>query len=51
MPAPRLEVHGLLALMLLHHARRPSRTRADGSLDPLVALAAEQTVPPPRPGA
>lgn len=30
------EVHGLLALMLLHHARRGSRTRADGSL---VALA------------
>lgn len=30
------EVAGLLALMLLHHARRPARTRADGSL---VALA------------
>ena len=29
------EVHGLLALMLLHHARRPSRTLADGSLVPL----------------
>jgi RNA polymerase sigma factor (sigma-70 family) len=29
------EVQGLLALMLLHHARRPSRTRADGSLVPL----------------
>jgi RNA polymerase sigma factor (sigma-70 family) len=29
------EVHGLLALMLLHHARRRSRTRADGSLVPL----------------
>jgi predicted RNA polymerase sigma factor len=29
------EVDGLLALMLLHHARRPSRTRADGSLVPL----------------
>ena len=29
------EVHGLLALMLLHHARRGSRTRADGSLVPL----------------
>ncbi len=29
------EVHGLLALMLLHHARRPSRTRPDGSLVPL----------------
>jgi RNA polymerase sigma factor (sigma-70 family) len=26
---------GLLALFLLHHARRPSRTRADGSLVPL----------------
>ena len=30
------EVAGLLALMLLHHARRPARTRADGSLVPLV---------------
>ncbi len=30
------EVAGLLALMLLHHARRPARTRPDGSL---VALA------------
>jgi len=29
------EVHGLLALMLLHHARRRSRTREDGSLVPL----------------
>ncbi|MGY1811538.1 RNA polymerase sigma factor [Blastococcus sp. SYSU D00820] len=29
------EVAGLLALMLLHHARRPARTRADGSLVPL----------------
>ncbi|MGW0160170.1 RNA polymerase sigma factor [Mycobacterium sp. NPDC003323] len=29
------EVSGLLALVLLHHARRPSRTRADGSLVPL----------------
>lgn len=29
------EVHGLLALMLLHHARRPSRTRPDGRLVPL----------------
>ena len=29
------EVQGLLALMLLHHARRSSRTRADGSLVPL----------------
>jgi RNA polymerase sigma factor (sigma-70 family) len=29
------EIAGLLALFLLHHARRPSRTRADGSLVPL----------------
>lgn len=29
------EVWGLLALMLLHHARRPSRTAPDGSLVPL----------------
>ena len=29
------EVRGLLALMLLHHARRPSRTRPDGSIVPL----------------
>ena len=29
------EVSGLLALMLLHHARRPARTREDGSLVPL----------------
>jgi predicted RNA polymerase sigma factor len=29
------EVDGLLALMLLHHARRRSRTRSDGSLVPL----------------
>jgi predicted RNA polymerase sigma factor len=29
------EVHGLLALMLLHHARRAGRTRADGSIVPL----------------
>ncbi|MFF5229820.1 RNA polymerase sigma factor [Dactylosporangium sp. NPDC000521] len=29
------EVTGLLALMLLHHARRASRTRADGRLVPL----------------
>ena len=29
------EVAGLLALMLLHHARRPARTRRDGSLVPL----------------
>jgi RNA polymerase sigma factor (sigma-70 family) len=29
------EVHGLLALMLLHHARRRSRTRSDGRIVPL----------------
>lgn len=29
------EVAGLLALFLLHHARRPARIRADGSLVPL----------------
>lgn len=29
------EVDGLLALMLLHHARRPARTTAGGSLVPL----------------
>lgn len=29
------ESDGLLALMLLHHARRPARTRTDGSLVPL----------------
>jgi RNA polymerase sigma factor (sigma-70 family) len=29
------EVQGLLALLLLHHARRASRTRPDGSLVPL----------------
>jgi RNA polymerase sigma factor (sigma-70 family) len=29
------ETSGLLALMLLHHARRPARTRPDGSLVPL----------------
>jgi RNA polymerase sigma factor (sigma-70 family) len=29
------EVAGLLALFLLHHARRPARTLADGSLVPL----------------
>ena len=29
------ETAGLLALMLLHHARRPARTRRDGSLVPL----------------
>ena len=32
---PDPEVAGLLALMLLHHARRPARTRPDGSLVPL----------------
>jgi RNA polymerase sigma factor (sigma-70 family) len=31
------EAAGLLALMLLHQARRPARTRADGSLVPLAA--------------
>ncbi|MDO9457811.1 RNA polymerase sigma factor [Nocardioides sp.] len=31
------EVQGLLALMLLHHARRPARTAPDGSLVPLAA--------------
>jgi RNA polymerase sigma factor (sigma-70 family) len=30
------EVSGLLALMLLHHARRAARTTADGALVPLV---------------
>ena len=30
------EAAGLLALMLLHHARRPARTRPDGSLVPLL---------------
>jgi predicted RNA polymerase sigma factor len=29
------DVHGLLALMILHHARRSSRTRRDGSIVPL----------------
>lgn len=29
------ETDGLLALMLLHHARRPARRRADGTLVPL----------------
>ena len=29
------EVDGLLALMLLHHARRRSRTRPDGGIVPL----------------
>ncbi len=29
------ETDGLLALMLLHHARRPARLRADGTLVPL----------------
>ena len=32
---PDPETDGLLALMLLHHARRPARTRADGALVPL----------------
>ena len=32
---PDPETDGLLALMLLHHARRPARTRADGTLVPL----------------
>src|SRR3954452_24460311 len=31
------EVRGLLALMLLHHARRSARTAPDGSLIPLAA--------------
>jgi RNA polymerase sigma factor (sigma-70 family) len=31
------EAAGLLALVLLHHARRPARTRPDGSLVPLTA--------------
>src|SRR5690242_7740738 len=31
------EVAGLLALMLLHHARRPARTGADGRIVPLAA--------------
>jgi RNA polymerase sigma factor (sigma-70 family) len=31
------EAAGLLALMLLHHARRSARTRSDGSLVPLTA--------------
>jgi RNA polymerase sigma factor (sigma-70 family) len=31
------EVAGLLALMLLHHARRCARTRSDGSLVPLAS--------------
>src|SRR3546814_5198801 len=30
-----VEVAGLLALMLLHHARRPARTGSDGRLVPL----------------
>jgi predicted RNA polymerase sigma factor len=36
------EVHGLLALMLLHHARRGSRTRPDGSLVPLAEQARDE---------
>jgi predicted RNA polymerase sigma factor len=31
------EAAGLLALMLLHHARRPARTRPEGTLVPLAA--------------
>jgi RNA polymerase sigma factor (sigma-70 family) len=34
-PADAPEAAGLLALMLLHHARRPARTLGDGSLVPL----------------
>ena len=34
-PIDHPEVAGLLALMLLHHARRSARTRPDGSLVPL----------------
>ena len=33
--APDPEIHGLLALMLLHHARHRSRTRPDGAIVPL----------------
>lgn len=33
--SPEPEVTGLLALMLLHHARRPARTGPDGRLTPL----------------
>ena len=36
------EVSGLLALMLLHHARRSARVRADGSLVPLAEQDREQ---------
>jgi RNA polymerase sigma factor (sigma-70 family) len=36
------EVHGLLALMLLHHARRRSRTRPDGSIVTLAEQARSQ---------
>ncbi|MBJ7337016.1 DUF6596 domain-containing protein [Mycolicibacterium sp.] len=36
------EVSGLLALMLLHHARRAARTRPDGSLVPLAEQDREQ---------
>src|SRR3981081_1246770 len=36
------EVHGLLGLMLLHHARRRSRTRPDGSIVPLADQARSQ---------
>src|SRR4029453_17955778 len=36
------EVDGLLALMLLHHARRRSRTRPDGGTGPLAERARSQ---------
>jgi predicted RNA polymerase sigma factor len=36
------EVAGLLALMLLHHARRPARTGPDGRLVPLADQARDQ---------
>lgn len=32
LPRPEPEAHGLLALMLLHHARRATRTTAEGEL-------------------
>ena len=35
LPPRNPETDGLLALMLLHHARRPARLRADGTLVPL----------------
>ncbi|WP_255949622.1 RNA polymerase sigma factor [Streptomyces odontomachi] len=34
-PCPMAEAEGLLALMLLHHARRAARTDSDGALVPL----------------